>query len=351
MYFSFPLIFQYIALIVGGILSIKLFVLLRIPTPALLGTLSFYSLMNIYGYLPPLPTFWISIIGQFILGMQLSTRFTRNSLKLFLKIPFTVTIITSITFIIAIIFAYLFHVLSGEDFKSVFIATAPGGFAEMIALGQSLDANTVLITFIQTLRLIAILVLTPLLLKLFNRGESSAYTPKNDSFSAEQLLAKPEVLLLFAINISLCWLYYTIRVPAAIILATITGSTVYFLLRDKSINFPKNFQYFGHTCIALATAKLITLEAILAFDQLLFLILTILVASIILSFLLGNILAYFTAWDKATCQLACSTGGLSQMALTAQDMNANVPLVIFFHLIRIIGLITLWPLIIRVYFS
>ncbi len=341
------LIFQYSYTVFGCILAIGLFSFLKIPTPALLGPLLYFTFLNLYGLLPIVPTFWVALIGQFFLGTILATRFTRRSLLYLKEVPLPLFFATSTTFLLAIASGFAFYFITGKDLTSSIIGTAPGGFAEMVALGFSLNADTVLISFIQIMRLLCILILVPLVLKFMKPNKSNEQNIKDLQIQENQPLVKKELIPLFALNIVLCLLFYTIKVPAAIIMACLFGSISYLLIRNKSLIFPIKVQYFAHSCIALATATSITSAALLAFSSSIIPLIIILIISVLGGFLQGLFLCYLTKWDRLTCYLSCISGGLSQMALTAQEMNANVPLVIFFHLIRLVSLILFWPILIE----
>jgi hypothetical protein len=66
----------------------------------------------------------------------------------------------------------------------------------------------------------------------------------------------------------------------------------------------------------------------------------------------GVLLAYVLRWlgvDSATAFLSASPGGISQMAALSADTGANAPVVAVTHLVRIIAVISLAPLLFRLF--
>ncbi len=341
-------LFQYALLPLGCVLTIKILAKLKVPTPGLLGSILFFAFMNMNKWIPPIPSYYIGILGQFILGINLATRFTRRSLLYFKEVPIPLLIATSLTFIIAIASGFLLYPYSGSDLATVIIGTAPGGFAEMVALGQSLNADTVFISFAQIMRLIAVLVLVPLFIKFLPPNKDNSQSIQDLKVQENPPISRVELFLLICANLALAYLFLKLHIPAAIILGALLGSAVYLLVKNKSLTLSIKTQYFAHSSIGLTTATRFTPEALFAFSDVILPFFIILFVSIVLNFLQGLLLAFITKWDRVTCCLASMSGGLSQMALTAQEMNANVPLVIFFHLVRLVSLIIFWPFLLKI---
>ncbi len=335
----------------GVLVFIKILILLHVPTPALLGSLSYFSVLNILGYTPPLTAVYVSMVGQFVIGINLSSRFTRDSLALFKQVPIPTLVLTSATYILSIISGFLFLPFSQSDMKSVMMAIAPGGLAEMLALGQSMNADTVVITFMQTVRLISCLICMPLLVKFLNRNinieEANLLKVQSSSRSP---LDKRELIPLVICAFLLTYQFAQWEVPAGFVLGPLFASTCYLLIRNKDLTFPKTVFYFGHICIGFGSSSNINATALAAFGELFIPTIFIVSFNMLCAILLGTFLSKMTGWDKATCQLAAAPGGLMQMAITASELKGNVPIVIFMQMVRLVGLIILWPILITLFF-
>lgn len=324
---------------------------MRVPTPALFASLFFYSTLNILNLIPPIPIFWISSFGQVLIALNLGSRFTRDTFYLLKKIPFPVIIATVLSFSLSILSGYIFIFISHADMVSVMISIAPGGTAEMLALGESMHADTALIAFVQTTRMVAILICTPLLVKLSNKNYH--HEPDEFDFTPTNYLPLPkkEIIVLLLLSVLSSAVMLRLNVPAGVIVGTLVASVPYLLLRNKKIDVSRKILYVAHICIGLAAARFITLNTLFRLYEQIIPLTLIIIIIIFGSFFIGNFISYITKWDKVTCQLACSSGGFMQMVITAQEMEANVPVVIFFHLVRLMGLIFLWPILIPILFT
>lgn len=146
------------------VVGVKLGRLLRLPSPATLGpmilTAVVTSLGVSHGYAPD---------GMFkevlfiLIGLDVGLKFTRRSLlqvwRLFPAILVTTVALAVATAVIPALAAIALHVPQTD----MYLATTPGGINAVIATASSVDSNMPLVASTQSLRLIMLVVILPLL--------------------------------------------------------------------------------------------------------------------------------------------------------------------------------------------
>lgn len=112
---------------------------------------------------------WLMAVGYTLLGWGIGLRFTRKILDYALRaLP---RILASIFALIAIcgLFAVLLSHLTGIDLLSAYLATSPGGVDSVAIIAATTPTNMPFIMAMQSVRLVLVLALGPLLARLMAR--------------------------------------------------------------------------------------------------------------------------------------------------------------------------------------
>lgn len=166
---------------VGAVGSI-LFTLIDFPAGRLVGALLFTAAYNFNFFvgnipklqkvcsfssqvsLPPVKFYNYAQIGM---GSIIGTNFSRES---FLSIPDLVYPIMLMTFLIlfnSIILAWLFSKIFKWDLLTCFLGIIPGGLAPMVLIADQVNANVIVVSSLQLLRLLTAILVIPLVYSLF----------------------------------------------------------------------------------------------------------------------------------------------------------------------------------------
>lgn len=151
--------------IVGGT---ALASLLRLPAPATLGPLAVSAGFELGGWsdavsVPPM----LMTAALILIGWQAGLAFDRASLRAIGRIlPYAALLTLLVGAACAGLGVLLAH-LTGASLLEAYLATTPGGLAAVLAVSASTSSNVTFVAAAQVLRLVIMLVTTPIMAKAF----------------------------------------------------------------------------------------------------------------------------------------------------------------------------------------
>jgi membrane AbrB-like protein len=151
---------------VGGIIGERL----RLPAGALLGAMLAVGAMNLVGgdvaSLPrPFRTTAKILVGTYLGGLL-----TLNTLRHLKTLAFPAALMLAITIGAGLIGGILLSRLAGVDIYTALLGSAPGGSTEMTLVALSYDeAEPPLVAALQVIRIIGVILIVPLVVRLFFR--------------------------------------------------------------------------------------------------------------------------------------------------------------------------------------
>jgi membrane AbrB-like protein len=141
----------------------------RISTVVLLGPMVVAVVIASAGWLGavavPVALQWLAYA---LVGIQVGLRFTRASLVSIARmLPTVVVLIAGIVALCAGM-GVLLSLTSGVDQLTAYLATTPGGLFAVLATAVDTGSDTTFVTAVQLLRLVVILLLTPLIARVLS---------------------------------------------------------------------------------------------------------------------------------------------------------------------------------------
>ena len=312
-----------------GIPAGFLFAYLKTPIPWMIGPMIAVAALNLMGvrmYSPP----YARQLGQVILGSAVSLYFTPPVVAALAGNLPAVLAATIAVFIVGILGALTLSRASGVDWQSTFFASIPGGAMAMAVLADRHGAKIAPVAVAHSLRVSLVVIIIPFALTYGGIPlEAAAYKPN--------LPLVPAVLgLWLAVSCALgelserfhfhngC-LLTPIFFGAALTIGGFQLSAVPHLLTDFAqlmfglvLGARYERAFFARYRLFVPFALLNSLF--------------ILVASVVA----GVALAWAFSLPIATMIIATSPGGLAEMTITAQALHISVPLVVAFHLFRVV---------------
>lgn len=148
---------------IGGIGSL-IFTWINFPAAPLLGAtflITFAQLLSKKSFAqPPSNLYNIAQIGM---GAVIGTSFTLESLQAIGKLMFPLLVITFLILFTSLCLGWLFSKCFRMDFMTGFMSVLPGGLSAMIVLGEAYDADIVMISSLQMVRLITAIMVIPII--------------------------------------------------------------------------------------------------------------------------------------------------------------------------------------------
>jgi uncharacterized protein len=312
-----------------GIPAGYLFNRLGAPIPWMMGPMIAVATLNLMGvrmHSPPLAR----QAGQVILGSAVSLYFTPTVVTALAGNLPAILAATVSVFLVAVVGALTLSRASGVDGKSTFFASVPGGAMAMAVLADRYGAQIAPVAVAHSMRVSIVVILIPLALSYGSFSlEISSYRPEaplNFSILATWLAmgcVLGEISERLGLNNG--HLLTPIFLGAALTLSDFQLSAV-----------PHWMMSFAQLMFGLVLGA--RYERAFFARYKLFIPFALLNSFFILfaSVLAGAALAWAFSLPLATMIIATSPGGLAEMTILAQALQISVPLVIAFHLFRVV---------------
>jgi membrane AbrB-like protein len=312
-----------------GIPAGYMFNLLQTPIPWMIGPMIAVAALNLLGvrmHSPPLAR----QIGQVILGSAVSLYFTPPVVAaLGANLP-AIIAATIAVFLVGGIGAVTLSRASGVDSKSTFFASIPGGAMAMAVLADRYGAQIAPVAVAHSLRVSLVVIVVPFALTY-------------GGFPLVPAVYRPNLPLDFSILIpwlAVGWILGEISerlrfhngcllVPIFLGAALTMGGVQLSAVPSWATDFAQLM--FGLVLGArYERAFFVRYKLFIPFALLNSCF--ILIASVIA----GILLAWAFGLPLATMIIATAPGGLAEMTITAQALHISVPLVVAFHLFRVV---------------
>lgn len=165
-----------ILLIVGvacGIMAVRW----HVPAGGLIAGLTVGAILNpLWLRLDAFPT-WLRLVSQLVIGVGVGVTITRETLRDFKPFALAGLLMTSYLIVAGMGFGWLLGRVTSMGTITGLIGSSPGGAATMIILADELGANGQLVAAMHITRLLALLVLLPLLIRMTARRTAQTARP------------------------------------------------------------------------------------------------------------------------------------------------------------------------------
>jgi membrane AbrB-like protein len=330
---------------IAAIVSMKL----KVPAGRLIGPILLIAFLKILGLNIYAPSFLV-MLCSIILGVFIGLKFNKESFNQ-LKSVIKPGIVLMFWFVF-ITFAYGWLLLQTSflDRGTAFLSVVPGGIAEVSVLALSYNANISQIVSFQLARLLAIVLIVPLIVKRVFVYHGEHYCEKTaEKEKTGDLPAKKNNYWMFLVVGTVGSIVFTlINFPAGRLVGALLFIAAYNLSPFLGDNVsPPPVSYYNYAQIGMGSiiGTNFTRESFLSIPDLIFPILLmtflILFSSLVLSWIFGKVFK----WDFLTCFLGIIPGGLAPMVLIADQVNADVIVVSSLQLLRLLTAILVIPVV------
>lgn len=324
---------------------------LRIPAPALLGPMLIVGTATVLGFTHPEFPSWTKTALQIVVGAFLGYNVDRNAVLCIRSMLKPIGIATAWMITSALAIGYLLALFTHIDLMTAFLATSPGGMAEMSAMAMTSRANVALVATLQSFRIVT----TTLAIPFLARGIAGDATPSRASMRPLPGQGQPPRatssrfawLVWLGLALAGAALFGWLQISAAGILGPMIAVG---LTRASGVSAPR-------PPILLRTTAQIGLGVLIGstFDshtvQLLRdesgIVLLVTAGTVISALGLAGLVQRLLRTDRRTALLACAPGGLTQMGIVADELGAQVFVVNMFQLARLICAVLILPFVMR----
>lgn len=328
---------------IGGYSAKKL----KIPSGLLIGSLVFASIWNIFvsAYIfPSSLKFASKIVAGVLVGMRINKKDLVNFKKMLKPLIFLVVGMLCYTMILA----FLIHQFAGVDIKTAMFACTPGGLSDMVLIAESYGANVPQVVLIQTVRLISIIcIFPPLCMAIIKKNQNKQefiekYTeimPINNKFK--------EMFTVFSISALGGVFGYLLGIPAGEMLGSMF-CTICYRFSGKSGYMPSILKDILQISVGMIIGTTLTADTAKGLADIIDVALISVFFVIGFGFFMGFILHKICKIDLVTAILGCAPGGVQEMVIIADDLNANLSDVTTLQVFRVITVLTVFPIMIQI---
>ena len=304
-----------------GAVGYFLFKFLRIPNPAMLGSLTITGALSAAGIFPSFDTYPVSFVAGVTIGIMLGQLINRTVIGRVASMARNVLLQTVGMLALSLICGLSLYLISGIDLATSFLCGAMAGIAEMIIVGISLNADVSAIAFFHLFRLIVFIGLLPYFGLFAEKITGMPQTPRKRSDRAENISVESfsrkdflnMVPLAFAAGALALWM----NVPAGAMLGAMFASGGLVILLNKQYKLDNRLRLTALIGIGLVTGERITPEFVEKLGALFVPAIVITVVMMIGSTLLALLLYKRSEWSLTTCLLCTAPAGLTQAAILA----------------------------------
>lgn len=322
------------------------FIKMKVPAGALIGSMLCVAFLNlITGSNAEFPSY-IRFFTQVTTGAYIGARIRKSDIYSLKEIIIPVIILSGCMLGFGAVNGLLLARYTRLGLTTALFAAAPAGIADMTLASTYFNAEPAKVALLQIVRLISVLALTPGLAKLL----SKSYLPRQGGLSGEFVVFKGnamDVLKTLALGLISGYIGYVSGFPAGAISFSMIACAAYNILREQaymSLRLRQFIQCFAGAYIGCMITRGQMLEMMGMYKA----VIGIIIGSYILNFIIAFLLVNFCHMDVITALLSSSAGGLTDMALIADELGADRAKVMAMQMIRVTGVITLYPLLIRI---
>lgn len=302
---------------------------LRTPLPWMIGPLAGMAIFQFGGASLESPPFGRET-GQLVIGVALGLYFTPTVAHEVLAHGLALLAAGSGVFLIGVFASFFLERFARVDPATAFFSSAIGGAAEMVNLSERHGALVDRVALAHSLRLLVVVTSVPVAITLLGQAGTDDYRPVSVAFDPAKLA------MLAALALAAAFAWRRTRLPNPFMMGPllfVIALTAAGLVFSSIPSWMTNAAQLLLACNLGARFQQSFLRKAPRF-------MTAVLASVVLMLALCTLLAFGLAWSMgvlpATILLACSPGGIAEMAITAKVLRVGVAFVTAAHVARFV---------------
>lgn len=292
-------------------------------------------------------------LGQALIGVTIGTLVSVEALRRMGGELGPILLVTLGTIILSLLAGRLLALRRDVSPVTGAFALVAGGASGIVAVSRELGADDRVVTVVQYLRVLIVLVTMPLVTAIVFAPESGVGTLVGSGAgvgagagSGAGVVASVAYVAL-AVGIGLLVARFlplsTMTLLAPLTIAAVVASAGW--LGDVAV--PTPLQWLGYALIGVQVGLRFTRDSLSSIARMLPTVTSLIVAMVVLSAVMGTVLAWLTPVDGLTAYLATTPGGLFAVLATAADSGSDVTYVMAVQLFRLLVILLLTPVLAR----
>ena len=240
---------------------------------------------------------------------------------------------------------YITHKRSGIDLSSCLLGSVPGGLSQMVLLSQeNPQANTTIVTFMQSARLLATIFVVPFL-ALHGLSDTVVVNPQAAAGSVVTLDVWVITLTAVAAGTAIAVRF---GVPTPWLLGPILTAAVLVCLGMEAVPMPGWIISAAQVSAGIYMGSNIDMTSLADnWRSVFFYTLSGVAGILCCSFVIGYGLKQICGYSLVTAFLGTAPGGIGEMGLTAMMVQADLSVVIAYQIFRLFFVLLVVPYYLR----
>jgi len=361
-------ILSIILTLLSASLGAFIFIKLKIPAGAFIGSMLFVAVFNVLAGIAFIPTEASPFIRIFA-GALIGSRMKKSDVIELKTIVFPAVLLVFGMLILNLSLGYAIHRLTNLELITALLGSAPGGIQDMALIADDLNAEAAQVALLQTVRVLAILGIHPVILGVIVRkyrhithtpsvrpvksagasltGEGQPLQPKR---SLKESIRKdfPPFARTMVFAFAGGFLLHMSPLPAGAMVGAMLATVLSTLLVKPALVPPK-IRNIVMTCAGALIGRGISADDLLRLKAIIVPAIILVLVLLVANFIFGLLIHKITKLDFTTALYSSAAGGLTDMALIADEMGADSPKVAVIQLLRLICVVTLFPTVIKLF--
>lgn len=332
-----------IVAIVGGKIGLKL----KIPAGAMIGSMVLVSIFNLFSGKAIMPQEY-KILTQIATGAFIGARIEKKDILGLREVLKPAILIVSCMALMNFILGYILYKNSSLDLATALFSTAPGGMMDMTLIAHELNADSAKVVMFQLIRLISVIGVIPIFLKKIIRKKGEAEVVKTyEKSKSDKKNSLENIILTIVVGIVIGYIGYLSKVPAGALSFSMIGVGIFNIFLNRGvmpIPLRQLIQMFGGALIGTK----VSLKDVLEMGQLLHLVVIVIIGFLFMNIIIGLIVYKSSNFNIATSLFSAAPGGVSDISIIASEMGADTPKVAIIQLMRLVSIISFYPILIQI---
>lgn len=345
--------------VIGGLIVMRL----KVPTGAMMGAMISVALFNIITDDASMPQN-VRVLTQMAAGALVGTKIRYKDVRDLRYMIKPAVLMISSMIILDLSMGYLMYRITGLSLVTSLFACAPGGLVDTSLISSDFGADASKVAILHLIRLSSVMILFPSLMKFIserldrtkdkqnskyiseideNRMQKDSSTVKSEYSVKEK---STNLLITAAVAVAAGLIGYKLRIPA--------GTITFSMVAVGALNVFSNRGYIPVTIIRITQifagiliGETMTYGDLIALKEIILPAFILLFGIIIINLFIGFVVSKSGKLELITSLLASAPGGLTDIALIAKDLGADVPKVAIFQLTRHVSVIVIFPFLIK----
>ena len=293
-------------------------------------------------------------VGLMLVGLSIGFSMTQSN---FISVAKGIPVFVFLTFFLLVsgsIIGYFYSRFTQTNLLTSMLATVPGGVGVMSAIAADYNKNVTLVALVQVIRVTSVVVLIPLIARIFaNYGIIQSPEISASKLALESYLGISNIgllILVASLSIIAVTFFLLLRIPAAHFFATLMVGMLFHpiitqlpMMADIELNLPPAVGILGQILLGITIGEYWGKDTTFQTRTIAYAIISTFMT--LLAGAIASLMAMqLTSWDWLTCMLVTAPGGAAEMILVALTLNHDVEIVTIGHLVRLIAINSSLPI-------